>query len=347
MSISSNSLPNDIRRVAAEAGVSIATVSRVFNNPNRVSAKTRRRVLETAARLDYRPNLMGQNLRKGRAQAVGVVIPTPQGRFSDPFFLELLTGLGEGLAEAELDLLVTTCPPGPQELACYQRLVESKRVDALVIARTRRHDERIRYLLQRQTPFVAHGRSDQISQPYAYLDMDGRYGFYLACKHLLGLGHRRIAFIGVSSELNFAHYRLEGYQQALAEVGLIPDPGWILEGDLSEESGYRLTQTLLATTLPPTAILCANDLMALGALQALRELDFKAGQEVSVIGYDDIPLSQYTDPPLSTVHQPIRKMGQRLVEMLLARLNGVAVAELQEVWVPELVLRRSDGAPPV
>lgn len=339
--------PNDIRRVAAEAGVSIATVSRVLNNPSRVSLQTRERVLEAAERLGYRPNPLGQRLRKGRAETIGVVIPAPQGRFADSFFLELLAGLGEGLSEVGLDLLVTTCPPGPEEMACYRRLAQGKRVDGLVLARTRRHDERILYLLEQEIPFVSNGRSDRISEPFPYLDIDGEYGFHQATRHLLHLGHRGIAFIGAPHELNFAQHRLAGYRRALAEANIQIQPAWVLEGDLSEESGYRLTQTLLNFPEAPTALLCANDLMALGALRALRERGFKAGQEVSVIGYDDIPLAHYTDPPLSTVHQPFREMGQRLVEMLLARLSGVPISELQEVWVPELILRGSDGPPQV
>jgi LacI family transcriptional regulator len=335
----------DIRRVAAEAGVSIATVSRVLNHPERVSPETRARVLETAARLGYRPNPNGKRLRKGRAETVGLVIPSPQGGFADSFFLELLAGLGEGLSEAGLDLLVATCPPGSDELACYRRLVEGKRVDGLVVARTRRYDERIAYLLERGVPFVAHGRSDLIAEPYPYLDLDGREGFYRAARRLLQLGHRAIAYIGAPREFNFALHRLEGYRQALLEAGVPLRVDWILEGDLSEESGYRLAGGLLEAPEPPTAILCANDLMALGVLRALRERGLRAGREVSVIGYDDIPQAQYADPPLTTLHQPFREAGRRLVEMLLARLGGAPVAGLQEVWVPELVLRGSDGPP--
>uniref|UniRef100_A0A7C3DMU6 LacI family transcriptional regulator n=1 Tax=Meiothermus ruber TaxID=277 RepID=A0A7C3DMU6_MEIRU len=335
----------DIRRVAAEAGVSIATVSRVLNNPERVSPQTRTRVLEIAARLGYRPNPNGKRLRKGRAETIGLVIPSPPGRFADSFFLELLAGLGEGLSDAGLDLLVATCPPGLEELACYRRLVEGKKVEGLVLARTRRHDERIAYLLEHDIPFVAHGRSDLIGTPFPYLDIDGEQGFYRATQHLLNLGHRRIAYIGAPHDLNFAAHRWAGFQQAMAEARVEANPAWMVEGDLSEESGYRLAQRLLDASETPTAILCANDLMAIGVLRALRARGLKGGQEVSVIGYDDIPQAQYTDPPLSTVHQPFRETGRRLVEMLLARLGGAPVTQLQEVWVPELVLRGSDGPP--
>ncbi|ADH62590.1 transcriptional regulator, LacI family [Allomeiothermus silvanus DSM 9946] len=333
----------DIRQVAALARVSIATVSRVFNNPSRVSPATREKVRAIAERVGYRPNPLGQRLRKGRTEAVGLVIQTPPGRSLEPFFLELMAGLGEGLGDAGLDLLVTTCHSPTQELTHYRRLVEGQRVDALVLARTRHSDERIKYLLQQDLPFVVQGRSDAIQQPFPYLDIDGEEGFFVATRYLLELGHRRIALIAAPRDFNFALHRLRGYRKALEAAAVPAQAEWVLEGDLSEESGYRLALELLSLPQPPTALLCANDLMALGALHALRERGLRAGREVSVIGYDDISPAHYTDPPLTTLRQPFRAMGRRLVEMLLARMDGVPAQKLQEVWAPELVIRGSVG----
>lgn len=332
----------DIHQVAELAGVSIATVSRVLNQTAKVRPATEAKVLKVIEQLGYRPNPLGQRLRKGRTEAVGMVFPTPQGQFADPFYLELLAGVGEGLNSVGLDLLVTTCPPGREELECYQRLVEQQRVDALLVARTRRQDPRITYLLKHDIPFVAHGRSRD-AQTYPWLDVDGAHGFYQATQHLINLGHRRIALINAPMELNFAHHRLEGYQKALADASLEADPALLEEGNLTEEAGFRATERLLSLPWPPSAILCANDQMALGTLHALRERGLRAGQEVSVIGYDDIPMARFTDPPLSTLRQPIRSLGKRLVEMLLERLSGTKVEHLQELRLPELVLRSSVG----
>lgn len=335
----------DIRRVAAEAEVSIATVSRVFNQPERVNGKTRHRVLEVAERLGYRPNPLGQRLRKGRTEAVGLVIATPPGRSADAFFLELVAGLGDGLGEAGLDLLVTTCHSHADELAHYRRLVEGQRVDALVVARTRQRDDRIDYLLSQDIPFVVHGRSEPTRQPFPFLDMDGEQGFYNATRHLLGLGHTRIAMIGAPPDLNFARHRLNGFRSAMREAGLEVRSEWVRQGDLSEDGGYRQAQELLALSEPPSAVLCANDLMALGVFHALRERGLRAGHEVSVVGYDDIAAAQYTDPPLTTLRQPFREMGRRLVDFLLECMNGTPAQALQEVWTPELVVRGSTGPP--
>lgn len=335
-----------LKDLAAHLGLSVTTVSRALAGYPDVGPETRKRVQEAAKALGYRPHPLARRLRKGRTEAVGVVIPAPRGQLADPFFLELLTGLGEALGEMGLELLVTACPPGPEELSCYRYLVEGRRVDALVVARTRVQDERILYLLAKDFPFVAHGRSQGIREPFPYLDMDGTLGFYRATVHLLEQGHRRIAYLGAPSELNFARIRFEGYLWALREAGLKPYPGYVQEGDLTEEGGFRIAEALLDLPEPPTAILAATDRMAWGALHALKKRGLRPGQEVSLIGYDDLPFSQYTDPPLSTLRQPFREEGRRLVELLLARLEGKPVEDLQEVWVPELVLRGTDGPAP-
>lgn len=335
-----------LKDLAAHLGLSVTTVSRALAGYTDVAPATRRRVLEAAKALGYRPHPLAQRLRRGRTEAVGVVIPAPKGQFADPFFLELLTGLGEALGEVGLDLLVTACPPGPEELVCYHHLVEGRRVDALVVARTRVQDERILYLLEKGFPFVAHGRSQGVAEPFPFLDMDGTLGFYRATVHLLEQGHRRIAFIGAPPMFNFARHRLEGYLWAVREAGLEPPMGYLRQGDLTEEGGLRAAEALLDLPEPPTAILAATDRMAWGVLHALKKRGLRPGRDVSLIGYDDLPFSRYTDPPLSTLRQPFREEGRRLVELLLGRLEGQPVAELQEVWVPELVLRGTDGPAP-
>ncbi|MEW6044934.1 MAG: LacI family DNA-binding transcriptional regulator [Bacillota bacterium] len=334
-----------IKELARALDLSITTVSRALNGYGDVSEQTRQRVLEAARRLGYQPNPLGQRLRKGRTEAVGLVIPAPPGEFADPFFLELAAGLGEGLSQHGLDLLVTACAPGPEELRCYRRLVEGRRVDAVVLARTRRQDERILYLAERGVPFVAHGRSSDVQHPFPYVDVDGTHGFYVAARHLLALGHRRIGIINAPQELNFSHHRFEGYRKALIEAGLPQEERLLVQGDLTEEGGYRAMHRLLGAPDPPTAVLCANDLMAIGAMHLLREQGLRAGRDISVIGYDDIPMARFTDPPLTTLRQPIRQAGRRLVKMLVSYMSGVAAEKLQEVWLPELVLRGSAGPP--
>jgi LacI family transcriptional regulator len=339
-----NSSP-DIHRVALEAGVSIASVSRALHNPERINVKTRERVLQVANKLGYRPNRLGQRLRKGKAELVGVVLPTPHGQFGSPFFLELLAGLGEGLDHSGLELVVSACPPGPDELGMYRKLVEGRRVDALIVSRTRRVDERIQYLLEQHVPFVAHGRTAG-EMPFAYLDMDAEHGFLEATRHLIALGHERIALVNAPLDLNLSHHRFAGYQRALLEANIALEPALIAQASLGEEAGHDATLKLLEMPNPPTAILCVNDQVAFGAMHALRERGLRAGREVSIIGYDDTTSARYSDPPLTTMQQPTRAAGRKLAEMLLALIAGTPPERLQTIWQPELIFRATHGPAP-
>lgn len=330
-------LKNDIRQLAQVSGVSIATVSRALNLPERVRPETRERVLMAAQEIGYQPNSLGRRLRRGQAELVGVVIPVPPSQFGHPFFLELIAGLGEGFDGSGLEMVVSACAPGNSELETYRRLIEGKRVDAMVVTRTRVHDERILYLLEQNIPFVAHGRSEGLSG-FSLLDMDSKTGFANAARFLLGLGHQRIGLLNAPSTYNFSAARLAGYHQALGQ----PDNHLVLETDLTETSGYTQTKTLLERQA--TAILCANDLIAIGAMQAVREAGLTIGQDISIVGYDDIPSAAYTNPPLTTIQQPSRAAGRRLAQMLLEQMNGAAPKE--EIWTPKLIERASHGRAP-
>ena len=320
----------------------MTTVSRALNGYADVSESTRARVIDAARTAGYRPNPVARRLALGRAEAIGLVLPRSVGDFVDPFFTELLRGMATVFEDANLDLIVTAAPEGPAELRVYRRLVEGRRVDGLIVARTRSQDERIEYLLDQDFPFVCHGRTE-IDRPYAYLDMDNEGGFLAATERLLGLGHRRIALINAPMNLAFAQARFEGYKRAYANAGIEIDPAILCESELNEESGHDIATRLLDLDDPPTAMLCASDFTALGVMRAVKARGLEIGVDVSIIGYDDIPLAQYADPPLTTMHQQIHRAGGRVAEMLLARMAGTPPEELQEVWPPRLVTRATDG----
>jgi LacI family transcriptional regulator len=332
-----------LARIAANLGLSITTVSRALGNFPDVAAATRRRVEEEAERLGYRPNLAARRLQSGRAEAIGVVLPGAPGQFDDPFFLRMLSAIGPGLARAKLDLLVMTAPPGAGELRAYSHLIEGRRVDGVLLARTRRHDERIAWLLDRGVPFVAHGRTLE-TRPYAHLDIDGTAACRLATERLIDFGHRRIGLVNAAESYMFAHYREAGWREALADAGL--EAGPVEYAEPTEENGFRAMGAMLALPHAPTAVLCATDRLAVGALRALTHRGLRPGIDVSVIGYDNLPVAPYTDPPLTTVDQPIERAAARMVEMLLALLGGASPAEFAEIWPARLVTRGSDGPAP-
>lgn len=335
----------NLSELAGMLGISQTTASRALAGYPDVSAATRIRVQEAAREHGYFPNPTARRLQKGKTETVGLVLPTGPGQFGDPFFVEMLASIGEALARVGYDLVVMAASSEDGgELAAYRRLVEGQRVDGLIVGRSRRRDERIRYLLDRGFPFVVHGRTED-PRPYAYVDVDAEKAFRLATERLIGLGHRRIALINQPAELMSGTHRLAGYRAGLAAAGLSVDDALVAWGDMSEDSGFELTYRLMARAPQPSAILCATDRMAVGCLRALQRQGLTPGRDVSVIGYDDLPLARFTDPPLTTMHQPIREAGQRLVEMLMEIIAGQPLEGLQEIWEATLVARGSDGPP--
>lgn len=333
-----------LKKLANLLDLSVPTVSRALNGYPDISEATKQRVMDAANAMGYRPNPIAQQLRKQRTDTVGMIIPGARGQFADPFFLEFLDGVGAALREAGLDLLVTSAPPGPEEMDTYKRWVEGRRIDGLILARTRVMDERVAYLHEAGIPFVCHGRTS-VPGTHPFLDVDGRGGFYQATSYLIELGHTRLGFIGAPPEVQFGHHRMAGFREALAAYQLPYVEKWVRHGDLSERSGCDAALTILGSDPRPTGLLCANDSMALGALYAAQQLGLKVGSDVSVIGYDDLPVSRFVSCPLTTIRQPTRQAGRRVVEILKALLAGAPAETLQELWQPELVLRASAGPP--
>jgi LacI family transcriptional regulator len=329
-----------LSRIARELRLSVTTVSRALGGHGDVAEATRAIVVAEAARIGYRPNVTARRLQSGRAEAVGVVLPNRPGQFDDPFFMKLLTGLGMHLAACDLDLIVTAAPAGADEMRAFQRLVEARRVDGFIIARTRRQDPRVEYLLDRGVPFVTHGRTEA-RRPHAWLDIDGETASIRAMERLIGFGHRRIGFLNAPDIYMFAHYRAAGWRRALAEAGLAAGP--VLTAEPTEENGFLLAQAMLAQPRPPTALLCATHRLAVGALHGLSQAGLRVGRDVSIIGYGDMPDEIRTDPPLTTMDQMVDRGAERLVEMLTAILAGADPATHTELWQAKLIARESDG----
>ena len=336
-------IPVSLRAIAKRLDLSVTTVSRALGGFPEVGAATRARVRAEAARIDYRPNQLARRLRHGRSDAVGLVLPAEVGQFDDPFFLRLLAAIGPALQCAGLDLLVMTARPGAEELRAYRHLIEGSRVDGMLLARTRRDDPRIRYLLDRRAAFVAYGRCEA-KRPYAFVDTDGAAACRMATERLIGFGHRRIGLINAAPHYMFAHHREQGWRAALAAADLPRGP--IRHAEPSEEAGFTLMRALLAERAPPTAVVCANDRLAVGAMHAVSLAGMRAGRDISLIGYNDLPMAGGTDPPLTSIEQPVARAGARMVAMLVALLGGADPAALQEIWPARLIPRASDGPAP-
>lgn len=334
----------NLDELADHLGLSKTTVSRALAGYDDVSAKTRERVQRAAEDHGYQPNPLAQRLRSGRLDTVGLIIPSDLRPFGDAFFVDQVTNLSRALADHGLDLLLSAADRGDAELAALRRLVEGRRVDGLIVVRTLRQDPRVDYLLQRKIPFVSHGRTER-PEDYAFVDMDGVVAGRIATEHLIGLGHRDIAFVGPPSAiLNYAWHRRTGYAEALKAHGLPLHENLVQEGEGGEIFGERTAARLLSADRPPTAIVCATDLEAIGALRAIRTAGLTAGRDISVIGHDDLPEASLTEPPLATLKQPHAAVGIRLAEIIAALIAGKDPQSFQEVWQPELIVRASIGA---
>jgi len=284
--------------------------------------------------------LMARQLRSQQSQTIGMVIPlTPY--FSDPFFMELLSGVERRAAEHGYDLRLSAQIPGQEELNAYRRMVAGRQVDGMVIARVRQHDPRISYLQDVQHPFVVFGRGE--TDDYPYIDVDNPTGMRQLVEHFVDYGHRQIAMILSPGDLMFTALRLRGYREALDMFGLSYREDYVVEGDLSQRGGLEAADRLLQLSDPPTAIIACNDMMALGAMTAIQRYGLSAGQDIAVAGFDDIPAALDAEPPLTTIRQPIYKIGCQLVDMLVNLMQNIPLDNPHILMEPELIIRSSSG----
>jgi DNA-binding LacI/PurR family transcriptional regulator len=314
-----------IRDVARYANVSVGTVSNVLNDSPLVKDETRQRVLQAIEKLNFHPAAAARSLSTNRTNTIGMV-RTELRPYStkiefDPVVLDLINGIATGAVDSGVGLTFWTIPVGAKEMALYRRLVAARQVDGLILFAPRENDPRIAHLMQKQFPFVVFGRNTS-QRDFHWMDVDGAHGVQLAVRHLAELGHRRIGYIGPPSEQSLAEQRWAGFVQGMGALDLPIDGDLVFEGDFTERSGQLGTHHLLGQPNPPTAIICNNDRMAFGAMREIQSRDLTVGRDVSVIGFDDIPLARYSHPALTTVYQPVQEIGQMLFQLLHAVIEG-------------------------
>ncbi|MCU0488138.1 MAG: substrate-binding domain-containing protein [Anaerolineales bacterium] len=334
-----------INDIAKKVGRSITTVSKALAGYEDVSPTTRELVWKAAEEMGYIPNSAAQQLKKRQSNTLGLILPTSSPRFSDPFFSEFIAGIGNKAALFDFDVLVSTRAPGESELLDYKKKVQSRRVDGFIIVRTRRQDPRINYLREVGFPFVSFGCTEE-PLDFHFVDEDSGYGMRLAVNHLYDLGHRQIACIYPPKNLNFSLDRLSSVRSQMEKLGLALREEWFIQGDLTQESGYEAANRLLSLPESPSAIICCNDLMAFGAMSAIQNRGLVVGKDISVTGFDNIPMSTHSHPPLTTLTQPIYQIGGLVCEMLIKIIRGQPVDQQQIYLKPELIVRQSTGAAP-
>ena len=329
-----------IRDVAKAAGVHVSTVSRALDPARRalVSDEVLQVVETEARRLGYRPNRAASALRTGRSRTIGVLVPD----MTNPVFPPILSGVEASAAGRGYFVLVTHVVDAVLSVAVVERML-AQRVDGIVVANAIRDDPLIAYLQRTGVPAVLVNRADEAGRLSAVVG-DDRLAMKLAVDHLFGEGHRRVAHVAGPQTVQTGVARRQGFEWALRDRGLV-DAGIVECAGYSREAGHDATAVLLAHAVRrPDALVCCNDLVALGAYDALREAGLRIPADMSVTGHNDMLLADMVDPPLTTVRLPHREFGWRAAELLFDALDGDLASASTVVLRPQLIVRGSTRA---
>lgn len=335
-----------IKDIAKEAGVSHSTVSRALRASSLISAETTKHIHETAVRLGYLPSAAARSLKTNRSQALGVIVSS----IDDPYFSEILQGIEEVAQGTNYSLFMAASQRDPAREGAIIQSMRQHRVDGVIICSTSFSDEQSRQFSKYDIPIVV--VNNQAAEDYRYSiyhdDVDGSRQL---TRHLIGLGHRKIAYLGNSCSGRTTLDRLAGFRQEMESAGLPVPAHYTHEIAGSDpEAGNVAAEHFLKLSDRPTALVCFNDLMAIGILKSLQLRGVRVPDEFSITGFDNIVFSNYTNPPLTTFDQPKRFIGQKAAELILSLLNSsskISVPEQKiQVLKGKLLVRRSTAPPP-
>jgi LacI family transcriptional regulator len=334
--------PITMREIAERARVSIGTVSHVINDTAKVRPQLRERVLEAVQSLGYQPSALAQGLRKKRTNMLGMVIPD----ITNPFFPGVVRGVEDVAYKRSFRLILCNADNDPSKEASYVRQLRSYHIAGLLIIPAAGPDiaGHLRAYTTASVPVVCIDRVPEGWKGDSVL-VANEEGAYLATKHLLDQGHRRLGVITGPLNLTNAEERLKGFTRALREAGIKIDPEFVQEAQFDSASGYQAAFRLLRMLPRPTAIFACNDLIAFGLLQAVRELGLRCPDDVSIAGFDSLEFTNFTDPSLTSVYQPGYQLGATAARLLLQRVDGMRSAPKQVSLPTELRKRNSVGPP--
>jgi LacI family transcriptional regulator len=329
-----------IKDVAAVAGVSFTTVSHVVNNSRPVSADVRAKVEHAIRQLNYVPSAVARSLKARSTATIGLVVPNS----TNPYFAELARGIEDGCARNGYCLFFCNSDDDPAKQRSYLRVLQEKRVDGLIVASAGDDAVLAQTLADSREPLVIVDRNIE-GVNADLVQIDHEKGAYLATRHLLQLGHVRIACLTGRVETAVSAMRVHGFIRAMAERGIEIVPGAIVESDFSSVGGHWAASQVF-DGMRPTAIFACNDMMGIGALRAAAERGIVVPRDCSIIGFDDIELGRFVYPALSTVGQSVRALGDMAAQTLVERISGAAAGApvRRRVIAPRLVLRESTAA---
>lgn len=340
------SRPVNLKKLSEHLGLSQTTVSRALNGFPEVSEKTRKRVQDLAAELNYRPSPSAASLATGKTKTIGHVIPVGVHRMINPHFSDFLAGASEAYASAGYELLLRTAAPGEEE-EIYRDFSSRKRVDGVIVHGPSLDDPRIELLKSIEMPFVVHGRSGDQADSYSWLDVNNLSAFEKGANLLIDQGHQNIGLINGLESMNFAVRRRAGYEAALRKRGLDITPEFIASADMTEPYGYNATREMLSSGKPPTALMYSSILPAMGGLRALSALGLIPGKDIGIITYDDqlsfleSAMGEESQPFFTSLQSSIQAAGRRAAELLILQINNPTHEPIQELWEVDLILGKT------
>lgn len=329
---------SNIREVARLAGVSVATVSRTLKSPERVLPETRDKVNAAVERAGYRPNLMAVQFRSRRTGNLVILVPA----IANTFFARVISGAQQAAQAANYRLLLCDTQGREEIEREFAELVYNHQADGVI--QLRAYDPFEAPFPNVEPPPIVNACEVIQDGRHPTISLDNRAAAKAMTEHLISLGHRRIGLIKGPKSSPLTRERVAGYQDALREAGIDCDPALICHGDFSLKAGDEGATQMLGLPRRPTALFCENDEMAIGALKRIKQLGLRVPEDISLVGFDDIPFAAYCDPPLTTIAQPAEVFGQRAVEMLIALIEKKPLAQRHVVLPFALTLRSSTAA---
>jgi len=324
-----------MKDVAKAAGVHSSTVSRVINDNPNISKNTAKKVLSAIKKLDYTPNALARSLKTKKIQTLGMLIPD----IANPFFAGLARGVEDTANQHGFNVILCNTDDQLEKEKTYLRLLEERRVEGLILATAKIRDKSVMELEKSQFPYILLSRNIKELQENS-ISIDDITGGYLATQYLIGLGHRNIGHITGPYNTTAALDRIKGYKKALLNYRIPFNKQYIGEGDFRIKGGYQVMNQFLQLTNSPTAVFTANDLLAVGAIEAIRENGYDVPADFSIVGFDDIRLASYLSPPLTTIRQPMVEMGSLAITKLLERIEH-KLSHQNILIQPELIERKS------
>jgi len=325
-----------LKAIAKELGISTTTVSRALNGYSDVAEHTRQLVIATAEAQGYSPDASARRLKTGRANTIGLVYPMVTTALYDPNLLDIVASITKAFADFNIDIVMVSDQEHDGQYP-YIRLLESGKVDALIVMGVLQDDQRIKQLQSRDHKFISFGRTNT-QKPYAWIDFDCELGSRRAVTYLVEKGHSEIAYLGGSNDSAFVHQRLDGYINQMQDSGLTVPEGYVIQLERNRRSGYSGMKHILSLQSRPSAVIIDSSMLADGAVMAIEQAGLKPGIDISLIAYDGLPPDTLSNCSMASIQlSTSHKQSVQIAKMMVALLKGESPEKLNVLWTPEII----------